>query len=60
MGELVNLNTERKRRQRAEAQKQAALNRKKHGRSKGERAQDTATVEREGERLDSHLIEDKD
>lgn len=60
MGELVNLNRERKRRQRAEKEKQAAVSRKKHGRSKGERASDTATVENAEERLDAHLIEDKD
>ena len=60
MGELVNLNRERKRRQRAESEKQAAINRKKHGRGKGESARDTATVERDGKRLDDHLIEDRD
>ena len=60
MGDVVNLNRERKRRQRVEKEKQATLNRKKHGRHKSERARDSATVEREDELLDSHLIEDKD
>ena len=60
MGELVNLNRERKRRQRAESEKQAAINRKKHGRRKGERAQDTATAERDVKRLDGHLIEEQE
>ena len=60
MGELVNLNRERKRRQRAESEKKATINRKKHGRRKSERAKDAATVERDGKRLDGHLIEEKD
>ena len=60
MGEVVNLNRERKRRQRAEKEKQAALNRRKHGRNKGERTGDTAAVENADKRLDGHLIEDQD
>jgi len=60
MGEVINLNRERKRRQRTEKEKQAALNRKKHGRKKGERARDTATAKQDDKKLDSHLIEDQD
>ena len=60
MGEVVNLNQERKRRQRAEKQKLAAVNRKKHGRKKGERARDSAAVEQENRDLDGKLIEDQD
>ena len=60
MGEVVNLNQERKRRQRAEKQNLAAVNRKKHGRKKGERTRDTAAVEQENRDLDGKLIEDQD
>ena len=60
MGEVINLNRERKRRQRADKQKLAAVNRKKHGRKKGERARDAATVEQENRKLDGNLIEDQD
>ena len=60
MGEVINLNRERKRRQRAEKQKLAEVNRKKHGRKKGERARDSAVVERENRDLDGKLIEDQD
>ena len=60
MGEVINLNRERKRRQRAEKQKLAAVNRKKHGRKKGERARDAASADQEARKLDGHLIDDQD
>ncbi len=60
MGEVINLNRERKRRQRAEKRKLATVNRKKHGRKKGERAQDSASVDHENRKLDGALIEDQD
>lgn len=60
MGEVINLNRERKRRQRADKQNLAAVNRKKHGRKKGERARDAARVEHENQKLDGNLIEDQD
>ncbi len=60
MGEVINLNRERKRRQRAEKQKLASVNKRKHGRKKGERARDAAQVDAENRKLDANLIEDQD
>ena len=58
MGEVINLNRERKRRQRAEKQKLAAVNKKKHGRKKGERARDTAEKDRQDSLLDQHALDE--
>ncbi len=46
MGKIVNLRTERKRRNRAEKDRQAAANRAAFGRSKADRTQQTAETDR--------------
>ena len=60
MGEVINLNRERKRRQRAEKQKLAAVNRKKHGRKKGERARDSVEKDRQDTLLDQHALDESE
>lgn len=60
MGEVVNLNQERKRRQRAEKQKLAAVNKKKHGRKKGERVRDAAEKDRKDTLLDQHALDESE
>jgi hypothetical protein len=52
MTEIVNLNRFRKARARADAQEQAAANRAKHGRTKAERARDTADATKRAALLD--------
>lgn len=57
MGEVVNLNKFRKRRAKAEQEKQAETNRRLHGRTKAERARDELQKQRlqtqvDGARLD--------
>ena len=51
MGEIINLNRERKARGKAEAEAQARINRAAHGRSMA----DKSKTEREGELLDHTL-----
>ena len=58
MGEVIHLNRERKRRERAEKQKKAAANRRRHGRKKVERVRDTAEQSRQDTLLDSHALDD--
>ena len=60
MGEVINLNRERKRRQRADKQKLAAVNKKKHGRKKGERSRDAAEKDRQDTLLDQHALDDSE
>ncbi len=60
MGEVINLNRERKRRQRADKQKLAAVNKKKHGRKKGERARDAVEKDRQDTLLDQHALDDSE
>lgn len=60
MGEVINLNRARKRRQQADKQKQAALNRKKFGRGKGEKRSETLTRDSDERKLDAHRIEDQE
>jgi len=52
MGDVINLNQARKRRARAEAEREAAQNRVKFGRSKAQKQQDAAAAEEARRRLD--------
>lgn len=54
MGDVINLRLARKARARAEAAKQAAENRARHGRTKAERARDAAEAMRAERHLDQH------
>jgi ribonuclease T1 len=54
MGDVINLRLARKARARAEAAKQAAENRARHGRTKAERARDAAEAVRAERHLDQH------
>lgn len=56
MGEVVNLNRFRKRRQRKQAERTAADNRRKHGRTHAERAAERDQRERAAKRLDQHHL----
>lgn len=53
MAELINLRLARKARARAEAERQAAANRARHGERKGDREQRSADLAREERRLDN-------
>lgn len=52
MSKVVNLNRFRKQKARAEADKQAAENRVRFGRSKAEKAREAAVAEEAGRKLD--------
>ncbi len=63
MAEIVNLRTARKAKQRAEAGRQAAANRSKHGETKGEKLRRQQEAERlaravSGAKLDGAKLED--
>jgi hypothetical protein len=58
MAELINLNKARKARERATAKAQAAENRVKHGRGKGEKAVSKLEAERARRELDGAKRED--
>lgn len=58
MAEIVNLNRHRKAAARAEAERQAAANRVKHGRTKAEKARDAAEETRRRAILDGARQED--
>lgn len=58
MAELINLNKARKARERAAAKAQAAENRTKHGRSKGDKAVTKLKAERARRELDGAKRED--
>ena len=58
MAELINLNKARKARERAAAKAQAAENRTKHGRSKGQKAVTKLEAERARRDLDGAKRED--
>lgn len=58
MADIVNLNKKRKRKVREAAEKQAAANRVRFGRTKAEKVRDEAEAERERRDLDGHRIED--
>jgi hypothetical protein len=65
MGNVVNLNKYRKRKAKAEAAKRADTNRRLHGRTKAERAQDEQRKKRldakvDGARLERESGEDSD
>lgn len=57
MAEIVNLNRVKKAKARAEAEKTAAANRAKHGRTKAERAKDAAEEERRRALLDGAKLD---
>ena len=56
MGDVVNLNRFRKRKARAAKQKRAEQNRRLHGRSKAERAQEAARKKRLEQKLAGALL----
>ncbi len=58
MGEIVNLNKQRKARTRKEAEATAAANRAKHGRTKAEKANDLRAEARAKALLDGARKED--
>ncbi|MBM3609542.1 MAG: DUF4169 family protein [Alphaproteobacteria bacterium] len=58
--EIVNLRQFRKRRERENAEQQAADNRRQHGRSKSERQLTGAKALLEKRRLDGHLLQPND
>ena len=58
MAELINLNKARKARERAAAKAQAAENRVKHGRGKGDKAATKLEAERARRELDGMKRED--
>ena len=60
MGEIVNLKRFRKRSEREQAAKDADANRARFGRTKSERAADTARARRAHELLDQHRIDNGD
>ncbi|HEY1364599.1 MAG TPA: DUF4169 family protein [Xanthobacteraceae bacterium] len=60
MGDVINLRQARKSRDRQVAQRKAAANRARHGRSKTERELDRSRAAEERRRLDRHLIEKGD
>ena len=57
MGSVVNLNRARKAKKRAEAERQAAVNRAAFGRSRPERLREHQEEERTGRDLDGKKIE---
>jgi hypothetical protein len=59
MGGIVNLNRVRKAKARAEAEARAAANRRKHGRTKAEKANDRAAEARHQALLDGAKREDR-
>jgi hypothetical protein len=59
MGELVNLRRYKKRGERAEAAKEAEVNRARFGRSKAERTVDAGRNQRANELLDQHRIDEE-
>jgi hypothetical protein len=59
MAEIVNLNRARKAKARAEAEARAAANRRKHGRTKAEKAHDRADAIRRAALLDGAKREDR-
>jgi len=60
MGDIVNLHKARKRAARKRDAERAAANRVTHGRTKAERALETARAERTRRLLDSHKIDPED
>ncbi|NNG04945.1 MAG: DUF4169 family protein [Inquilinus sp.] len=60
MGEVINLNQARKRKQRAEKAGKAASNRAKHGRDKAQRGRESAEKEKLDKTLDQHALDDEE
>ena len=60
MGDIVNLKRFKKRSERAEATRQAEVNRARFGRSKAERTQDELRANRAEKLLDQHRIDGED
>lgn len=58
MAEIVNLNKARKRRDRAQAEDQAAANRVKFGRTREQKARDKAADEAARKKLDQLKLDD--
>lgn len=58
MGDVVNLNKFRKRRAKAEREKQADTNRRLHGRTKAERARDELQKQRLQTQVDGARLDD--
>ncbi len=58
MADIVNLRQARKRRARADKDRQAAENRTRHGRTAGEKERDADAEQRARRLLDGHRIED--
>jgi hypothetical protein len=58
MAEIVNLRTARKAKQRGEAAKQAAVNRSKHGETKGEKLRRKQEAARLARAVDGARLED--
>ncbi len=59
MGEIVNLNRVRKARAKAEAARQAEINRAAFGRTKGEKQADRTAREAEARQLDGKALDGK-
>lgn len=59
MGDLINLKQVKKRIAREQAAKQSETNRARFGRTKGERKRDELVVQRTGNTLDQHRIDDE-
>lgn len=57
-GEIVNLRLARKRKARAQAEADAAVNRAAHGRAKAEKKATAAREALEARRLDGHRLDD--
>ena len=60
MGELVNLNRARKRRDKTAADQQAEANRAKYGRTSAEKQAEAARAEHAAKALDQHQLRDED
>jgi len=54
-GDIINLRTARKRRKRADKERQASENRRVYGQTKSERTERKAELERKVKALDGHL-----
>lgn len=54
-GDIINLRTARKRRNRADKERQATENRRAFGQTKSERVERKADLERKAQALDGHL-----
>ena len=60
MGNLINLNRVKKRKEQERAETQADINRARFGRTKSERARDELLTSRAQDHLDQHRVDSKD